>query len=43
MRKELGIEEHFDVYKYMNPVDADDMEIDATMLDIGIWNIEEYS
>ena len=35
-RAELGITEHFDVYKYMNPYDADDMEIDDTMLDLDI-------
>lgn len=33
-RKELGITEHFDVYSYMNPYDADNMEIDNSMLDL---------
>lgn len=32
-RQELGIKESFDVFKYMNPIDADDMEIDDSMLD----------
>lgn len=32
-RQELGIKEPFDVYAYMNPYDADDMEIDDSMLD----------
>lgn len=33
-RQELGINEYFDVYEYMNPYDADDMEIDDSMLDL---------
>ena len=33
-RQELGINEYFDVYKYMNPYDADDMEIDDSMIDL---------
>lgn len=33
-RQELGIDQHFDVYEYMNPYDADDMEIDDSMLDL---------
>ena len=36
MRNELGINEYFDVYDYMNPYDADCMEIDDTMLDMEI-------
>ena len=31
-RRELGIEEFFDVYEYMNPYDADNLEIDDSML-----------
>lgn len=38
-RQELGIKEPFDVYKYMNPYDADDMEIDDSMLDLE-YNID---
>ena len=34
MRQQLGIKEHFDVYAYMNPYDADNMEIDDSMLDL---------
>ena len=34
MRNQLGIKEHFDVYEYMNPYDADNMEIDDSMLDL---------
>jgi hypothetical protein len=32
-RQELGIKEPFDVYVYMNPYDADNMEVDDSMLD----------
>ena len=33
-RLELGDTQHFDVYAYMNPYDADCLEIDDTMLDL---------
>lgn len=33
MRQILGNYEPFDVYKYMNPIDADDMELDDSMFD----------
>ena len=32
-RKELGIEEYFDVYEYMNSYNSNNLEIDDTMLD----------
>lgn len=35
-RKELGINEYFDVYEYMNSFDSDNLEIDDTMLDLTI-------
>lgn len=41
-RQELGIKEPFDVYKYMNPYDADDMEIDDSMLDLE-YNIDNLN
>lgn len=33
-RKELGIDEYFDVYKYMSDYEDDDLYIDDSMLDI---------